>query len=55
MKLFAETVNQNPEDSKSEKVDEYDQPVSEEKIAGFKEEIEKVIEKKAKEIKLSET
>ena len=55
MKLFSETVNQNPENSKSEKVNEYDQLASEKEIAGFREEIEKVIEKKAKEIRLSET
>ena len=53
MKLFSETVNQNPEDSKSEKINAYDQPASEKEIVGFKEEIEKVIEEKAKALNIS--
>ncbi|MCK5466443.1 hypothetical protein KAI56_03040 [Candidatus Parcubacteria bacterium] len=55
MKFFSETVNTNPEDSDSEKINEYDQPASQEEISGLREEVEKKIEKKAEEIRASET
>ncbi len=53
MKFFSETVNTNPEDLNSEKVNKYDQPVSEKDISGLREDIVEKIEKKAGELNIS--
>ena len=50
MKLFAEIVNQNPEENNNEEINEYDQPASEKDIAEFEEEIEKLIKKRRKKL-----
>jgi len=53
MKIFAETVNKDPDDPNSEKVNEYDQLASSKEISGFKTEIEEIIEDKAIDLKIS--
>ncbi len=54
MKFFTEAANNNPTEDNKEKINEYDQPASREEISGFREEVEKKIEKKAEEIRISE-
>jgi len=46
MKLFAEAINKNPEDSKSEKVNAYDQKTSDQETEDFKKETIEIIKKK---------
>ena len=54
MKLFSETVNTNPEENTNEKVNEYDQPVSQEEISGLREKVEEDVRNKASELNISE-
>ncbi len=55
MKLFTEAANNNPTEDNKEKINEYDEPASQEEISGLREEVGKKIEKKAEEIRISET